>query len=283
MTMQELATAVNYDVPVVVCILNNGYLGMVRQWQDLFWNKRYSYTCIDVQPDFVKLAEAFGAVGMRVTEKDQVEPALREAIASRPAGRDRLQDLAGGERVPDGAGRQRDHRDDRRARAAREEEAMKHTLSVLVENKPGVLTRVAGLFARRGFNIESLAVGESEDPKLSRITITIDGAEQPIDQVTKQLHKLINVVKIRDLDAGATGRRRAAAREGRAARARSAPRCCRSPRSSRPRSSTSTGATLTLRVVGTNDKLEALLELLKPLGILEVVRTGTIAIGRGRG
>ena len=86
MTMQELATAVNYDVPVVVCILNNGYLGMVRQWQELFWNKRYSFTCIDVQPDFKLLAEAFGAVGMRVTDKDQVEPALREAIAcGRPA------------------------------------------------------------------------------------------------------------------------------------------------------------------------------------------------------
>jgi acetolactate synthase-1/3 small subunit len=77
---------------------------------------------------------------------------------------------------------------------------VKHTLSVLVENKPGVLTRVAGLFARRGFNIDSLAVGESEKPGLSRMTITIDGAEHPIDQVTKQLHKLINVIKIRDLD-----------------------------------------------------------------------------------
>ena len=80
MTMQELATAVSYDVPVVVCILNNGYLGMVRQWQDLFWNKRYSFTCVEVQPDFKLLAEAFGAVGMRVTEKDEIEPALREAI-----------------------------------------------------------------------------------------------------------------------------------------------------------------------------------------------------------
>ena len=76
---------------------------------------------------------------------------------------------------------------------------MRHTLSVLVENKPGVLTRVAGLFARRGFNIESLAVGQSEDPRLSRITITINGAERPIDQVTKQLHKLVNVIKIRHL------------------------------------------------------------------------------------
>ena len=80
MTMQELATAVSYDVPVVVCILNNGYLGMVRQWQDLFWNKRYSFTCVEVQPDFKLLAEAFGAVGMRVTEEDEITPALREAI-----------------------------------------------------------------------------------------------------------------------------------------------------------------------------------------------------------
>ncbi len=86
MTMQELATAVSYDVPVVVCILNNGYLGMVRQWQDLFWNKRYSFTCVEVQPDFKLLAEAFGAVGMTVTEKDEIEPALREAIGcGRPA------------------------------------------------------------------------------------------------------------------------------------------------------------------------------------------------------
>ena len=86
MTMQELATAVSYDVPVVVCILNNGYLGMVRQWQDLFWNKRYSFTCVEVQPDFKLLAEAFGAVGMTVTEKDEIEPALRDAIGcGRPA------------------------------------------------------------------------------------------------------------------------------------------------------------------------------------------------------
>ena len=86
MTMQELATAVSYNVPVVVCILNNGYLGMVRQWQDLFWNKRYSFTCIEVQPDFKLLAEAFGAVGMLVTKKDEIEPALREAIGcGRPA------------------------------------------------------------------------------------------------------------------------------------------------------------------------------------------------------
>src|SRR5437588_8926245 len=76
----------------------------------------------------------------------------------------------------------------------------KHILSILVENKPGVLTRIAGLFARRGFNIDTLAVGPTDDETFSRITLTLDGALHPIDQVTKQLHKLVNVLKIRDLE-----------------------------------------------------------------------------------
>src|SRR5579864_2750031 len=76
----------------------------------------------------------------------------------------------------------------------------KHILSILVENKPGVLTRITGLFARRGFNINTLAVGTTDDETVSRITLTLDGAKHPIDQVTKQLHKLVNVLKIRDLE-----------------------------------------------------------------------------------
>src|SRR5450432_1529727 len=76
----------------------------------------------------------------------------------------------------------------------------KHILAILVEKKPGVLTRITGLFARRGFNIDTLAVGPTDDDSASRITLTLDGAVHPIDQVTKQLHKLINVLKIRDLE-----------------------------------------------------------------------------------
>ena len=148
----------------MVCILNNGYLGMVRQWQDLFWNKRY---CVHLHRGAArlqaKLAEAFGAVGMRVTDEDQVEPALREAIAAavRRSSTSGCRARRTCSRWCPPAG---DHRDDRRRRPQREEEVMKHTLSVLVENKPGVLTRVAGLFARRGFNIESLAVGAERGP-----------------------------------------------------------------------------------------------------------------------
>src|ERR1700730_9986973 len=76
----------------------------------------------------------------------------------------------------------------------------KHVLSILVENKSGVLTRIAGLFARRGFNIDTLTVGPTDDEQVSRVTLTVDGALHPIDQVTKQLHKLINELKIRDLE-----------------------------------------------------------------------------------
>jgi len=157
---------------------------------------------------------------------------------------------------------------------------MKHTLSVLVENKPGVLTRVAGLFARRGFNIDSLAVGESEDPGLSRITITIDGEQHPMDQVTKQLHKLINVVKIRDLEpqnmvaaelllvkVSAEGDKRS--------------EILQIAEIFKAKIVDVDRRAVTLRVVGTNDKLEALIALLKPFGVLEIVRTGTIAIARG--
>ncbi len=78
----------------------------------------------------------------------------------------------------------------------------KHILSLLVENRPGVLARIAGLFSRRGFNIDTLTVGPTDDPNISRITLTLDGAVHPIDQVTKQLHKLVNVIKIRDMEPG---------------------------------------------------------------------------------
>ena len=100
-----------------------------------------------------------------------------------------------------------------------------HVLSLLVEDKPGLLTRVAGLFARRGFNIESLAVGVTEVPGLSRITVVVDVDELPLEQVTKQLNKLINVIKIVELDPVGIGPARAHAREG-ARRQRDAARTC---------------------------------------------------------
>ena len=81
MNIQELATAVQYRLPVKVAILNNKYLGMVRQWQQLFYNRRYSYTCLNSNPDFVKIAEAYGAVGLRASEPEEVRPIIEQALA----------------------------------------------------------------------------------------------------------------------------------------------------------------------------------------------------------
>jgi acetolactate synthase-1/3 small subunit len=158
----------------------------------------------------------------------------------------------------------------------------KHLLSILVENKPGVLTRVAGLFARRGFNIDTLTVGPTDDERISRITLTLDGAVHPIDQVTKQLHKLVNVLKIRDLEPKDTVARELAmfklAVDG-AQRAEVMQIC----EIFRGKVVDVTKRSIVLEITGTTDKIEAFERMLRPFGLVEMMRTGEIAIARGRG
>ena len=158
----------------------------------------------------------------------------------------------------------------------------RHVLSILVENKPGVLTRIAGLFARRGFNIDTLTVGPTDDDHLSRITLTVDGALHPIDQVTKQLHKLINVLKIRDLEPGDTVTRELAlfkvAADG-SQRAEVMQIC----EIFRGKVVDVTKRSLIVEITGGRDKIEALEKMLRPFGLIEMMRTGEIAINRGRG
>src|SRR5436305_13422072 len=157
----------------------------------------------------------------------------------------------------------------------------KHVLSILVENKPGVLTRITGLFARRGFNIDTLAVGPTDDETLSRITLTLDGAVHPIDQATKQLHKLVNVLKIRDLEPGETLARELALfklnADG-AARAEVMQICD----IFRAKVVDVTKRSLVVEVTGTYDKVDAFEALVRPFGLIEMARTGEIAISRGR-
>jgi acetolactate synthase-1/3 small subunit len=158
----------------------------------------------------------------------------------------------------------------------------KHTLSILVENKPGVLTRIASLFARRGFNIDTLTVGPTDDDNISRITLTLDGAMHPIDQVTKQLHKLVNVLKIRDLEPADTVARELAlfkvAGDG-SQRAEIMQVC----EIFRGRVVDVTRRSIVVEVTGTAEKIEAFEELVRPFGLIEMMRTGEIAISRGRG
>ena len=157
----------------------------------------------------------------------------------------------------------------------------KHILSLLVENKPGVLARIAGLFSRRGFNIDTLAVGPTEDPEISRITLTLDGALHPIDQVTKQLHKLVNVIKIRDMEPGET-----IAREMALFRVNAAVE----NRAEIMQFAEIFGAdivdvsrrTMTIEVTGTQDKIDAFERMIRPHGLVEMARTGEVAITRSR-
>ena len=192
---------------------------MVRQWQEMFYDERYSevYLSPDM-PDYVRWAEAMGCVGIRVESPEEVEPAIEKAnsINDRPVVVEFRVDS--GEKVfpmvPPGSqqrrpivtrpGRARIATAEREttatSRGERVTDSNHHILSVLVQNRPGVLARVAGLFARRGFNIFSLAVAPAEDEGMSRITIVVDVESTPLEQITKQLFKLIEVVKISELD-----------------------------------------------------------------------------------
>ena len=157
----------------------------------------------------------------------------------------------------------------------------KHVLSILVENKAGVLTRIAGLFARRGFNIDTLTVGPTDDELISRVTLTVDGALHPIDQVTKQLHKLVNVLKIRDLEPRETLARELAMFKVSAdgvARAEVMQIC----EIFRGKVVDVTKRSVVIELTGTYDKIDAFEALVRPFGLIEMARTGEIAIARGR-
>ncbi len=159
-------------------------------------------------------------------------------------------------------------------------EPRKHTIAILVENKFGVLSRVAGLFSARGYNIESLSVGETLDPTVSRMTIVVRGDEFVIEQVMKQLHKLIDVVKVSDLtDDSHVERELVLIRVNAEPQHRN--EILRTADIFRAKVVDVTPSSFVLEATGDEAKLEALLELLRPMGVQEIVRTGKVAISRG--
>ena len=156
----------------------------------------------------------------------------------------------------------------------------RHTLSVLVENKPGVLTRVAGLFARRGFNIHSLAVGPTEHEDVSRMTVVVDVAELPLEQVTKQLNKLVNVIKVVELEPAASVQRELLLVKVRAEAVNRA-QVLDVVRLFRAKVVDVATDALTIEATGDAEKLDALLRVLEPFGVRELVQSGLVAVGRG--
>jgi acetolactate synthase-1/3 small subunit len=155
-----------------------------------------------------------------------------------------------------------------------------HVLSLLVEDKPGLLTRVAGLFARRGFNIESLAVGHSEIQGLSRITIVVDVDELPLEQITKQLNKLINVIKIVELDQSQSVQREHLLIKVRVDNA-SRSQVLEAVTLFRARVVDVATDAVVIEVTGDSGKVNALMRVLEPYGIKEIAQSGLLAIGRG--
>ncbi|MCG7426785.1 acetolactate synthase small subunit [Helcobacillus massiliensis] len=155
-----------------------------------------------------------------------------------------------------------------------------HTLSVLVEDRPGVLARVSALFSRRGYNISSLAVGPTEYPNISRITVVVNVDQQPLEQITKQLNKLVNVIKIIQLDP-----RQSVSREIVLIKVKadndSRTSILEIMQMFRAKVVDAAPDAVTIEATGTADKIAALLGMLEPFGIREIVKSGAVAIGRG--
>ena len=156
----------------------------------------------------------------------------------------------------------------------------KHTLSVLVEDKPGVLARIAGLFSRRGFNIDSLAVGPTEHPEISRMTVVVDVEDLPLEQVTKQLNKLVEVIKVVELDPSASVQRELLLVKVRAdLQTRS--HVLETVQLFRAKVVDVAPDAVTIEATGNVDKLAALLRVLEPFGVREIVQSGMVAVARG--
>ena len=155
-----------------------------------------------------------------------------------------------------------------------------HTLSVLVENKPGVLARIAGLFSRRGFNIESLAVGPTEHAEVSRMTIVVNVEDSPLEQVTKQLNKLVEVIKIVELDQEASVHRELVLVKV-AATAETRGQILDVVQLFRASVVDVATDAVTIQVIGNAAKIADVLRILEPFGIRELVQSGMVAIGRG--
>ena len=157
---------------------------------------------------------------------------------------------------------------------------MQHTLVALVENQPGVLQRVANLFSRRGFNIESLTVGHTDTPKTSRMTIVVNAADTQVDQVTKQLYKLINVLKVSDVTTDRTVDRELALIKV-SASASTRAEIAQVVDIFRARIVDLARDSLTVEVTGESEKIDSIVGLLRPFGLKEMVRTGRISMTRG--
>ncbi len=245
MNIQELSTVAQYRLPVKIFILNNQYMGMVRQWQELLHGGRYSESYMESLPDFVKLAEAFGAVGLRCHEPAKLDETIRQMIEPT--------DLVSS-----------------------------HTISVLVDNEPGILARVVGLFSGRGYNIESLTVAETDAKEnLSRITIVTKGTPMIIEQIKAQLDRLVPVHRVRDLTVEGPHIERELALVKVKGTGDKRVEALRLADVFRAKVIDAKTDSFVFEVTGNSDKVQTFVGLMEGLGLVDVGRTGIVAMSRG--
>ena len=311
MTMQEMSTAVQYDLPIKIFILNNEYMGMVRQWQELLHGGRYSHSYSEALPDFVKLAEAYQAVGIRAEKPSELDDAIKEMIATPkpvifdcrvdkhancfpmiPSGEAHNNMLLGDD-LTDEDLREGHHR--RRqgdgvmaqpgSAYSLETTVQKpetHTMSVLVDNEPGVLARVIGLFSGRGYNIEWLTVSETEhEAHLSRITIVTTGTPMVIEQIKNQLDRLVPIHSVTDLTVLGHPIERELALVKVAGKGEKRVEALRLAEAFRAQVIDASTEHFVFEITGRQSKIEQFIVLMQPLGLVEVCRTGVAAIARG--
>ncbi len=319
MTCQELATAALEGLPIVAVVINNGWLGMVRQWQEMFYDNRFEQTHLTQQvPDYAQLAEAYGCAGFTVETEDALDGGADRRVRVRAHGRGRRPLRSGGEGVPDGPVGRRRGRHDRGAgrdgvrpwscssgvvcaaggnsalhgpKAACAQRCQPfvepagakggegHDEYTIMRDKPGALARVSQLFSRRGYNIQSLAVGPTESPDISRLTLRVDCSEHSLEQIEKQMHKLVNVLRVTELRPEDSIERELALITVAVPTDRRAELVALSQVAGAQVANVGRDA-ITFEIVGRPDQVDAFEELVRPYGVRELARTGRIGLRR---
>ena len=272
MTLQELSVLKEHALPVKVFILNNEALGMVRQWQDEFYNQRYSHSLLPCQPDFVALANAYGIKGVRIDDpllaKKQIQHAIElqepVVIDCRVLQSEKVMPMvAPGKGVHQMEG---------------VEKGEENCYSDSSKSKWCVKPNYR-VMTRRHFNIESISVGHTESSDISRMTIVVHvESEQQVEQLIKQLHKQIDVLKVSDITEEAMIARELALIKVATSVARAELYSLIEP--FRAAVIDVGKDSIVVQVTGTQDKVEALIELLRPYGLKEIARTGVTAFTR---
>ena len=279
MSIPELATIANHGLPIKIIVMNNGYLGMVRQWQELFYNNRLSQVELTSFPDVEKLAGAYGFKGRTVEQPHELAAALEKPSRKM----DRTCSTSASRRLKmcirwcRRAARSTKWCWVRRNRWRRKGIPMLQIISLLVENKPGALMRITGLLSARGYNIESLTVARTLDPELSRMSIVVDVEPQLRAQVIKQMNKLVNVLQASDLtDAPAVSREMVLLRV-RATHAESHD-ILKEAEIFGARVVDSSTEGFALEVTGDPEKLDEFIDVMRSYGDIEVTRSGIVAV-----